>query len=247
MTVRLQHRSATKMPWPQRQEAQPLLKKCRTCRVNEDVSRCSSCCMRCRAACSVLQAARCRSSFRLNAYRLNNNPVFDCVTRAQEQQTSFAAAGLFKFAMWPYGIKLLWSPIVDSLYFSKCGRRKTWIVPLQLIVAAVLWHISHNLQGWLLSYDVTTLAVWFGIIVLLSATQDIAVDGWALVILSRRNTAHAASAQTIGLTAGYFASYTLLLAFSSEAFGSVISVPTYMRCLAVCFVVQPSHPLCVQL
>jgi PAT family acetyl-CoA transporter-like MFS transporter 1 len=162
-----------------------------------------------------------------------------CVTFLQEQQTSYAAAGLFKFAMWPYGIKLLWSPVVDSLYFSKCGRRKTWIVPLQLVVAAVLWHISQHLQQWLLSYDVPTLALWFGIIVLLSATQDIAVDGWALVVLSRRNLSHAASAQTIGLTAGYFVSYTLLLAFSSESFGAVISVPSYMRFLAVCFVVRP--------
>ena len=156
---------------------------------------------------------------------------------AQEQKTSYAAAGLFKFAMWPYGIKLLWSPVVDSLYVFKCGRRKTWIVPLQLTVAAVLWHISQNLQQWLVDYDVTTLAVWFGIIVLLSATQDIAVDGWALVMLSRRNLSHAASAQTIGLTAGYFVSYTLLLAFSSESFGSIITVPSYMRFLALCFVV----------
>ena len=140
--------------------------------------------------------------------------------------------------MWPYGIKLLWSPVVDSLYFSKCGRRKTWIIPLQLVVAAVLWYISQHLQHWLESYDVATLAIWFGAIVLLSATQDIAVDGWALVMLSRRNLSHAASAQTIGLTAGYFVSYTLLLAFSSEAFGSIISVPSYMRFLAVCFVVR---------
>jgi hypothetical protein len=152
----------------------------------------------------------------------------------QERQSSFSAAGLFKFAMWPYGIKLLWSPVVDSLYFPKCGR----IIPLQLIVAVVLWHISRHLEQWLESYNVATLAIWFGVLVLLSATQDIAVDGWALVVLSRRNLSHAASAQTIGLTAGYFVSYTLLLAFSSEAFGSIVSVPSYMRFLALCFVVR---------
>ncbi len=167
--------------------------------------------------------------------------VLPRVTPVQEKQSSYAAAGVFKFAMWPYGIKLLWSPVVDSLYFSSCGRRKTWIVPLQLVVAGVLWHISHHLQHWLAAYDVATLAFWFGIIVLLSATQDIAVDGWALVMLSRRNLSHAASAQTIGLTAGYFVSYTLLLAFSSEAFGSIITVPAFMRCLALCFVVWPKR------
>jgi PAT family acetyl-CoA transporter-like MFS transporter 1 len=123
---------------------------------------------------------------------------------AQEQQPSYSAAGLFKFAMWPYGIKLLWSPIVDSLFFTKCGRRKTWVVPLQLAVAAVLWHISQHMQIWLDSYEISTLAIWFGVIVLLSATQDIAVDGWALVMLSRRNLSHAASAQTIGLFSSLF-------------------------------------------
>jgi PAT family acetyl-CoA transporter-like MFS transporter 1 len=160
------------------------------------------------------------------------------LTLWKERQSSYSAAGLFKFAMWPYGIKLLWSPIVDSLYFSKFGRRKTWIIPLQLVVAIVLWYISWHLEHWLESYNVATLAIWFGVLVLLSATQDIAVDGWALVMLSRRNLSHAASAQTIGLTAGYFVSYTLLLAFSSESFGSIISVPSYMRFLALCFVVR---------
>jgi hypothetical protein len=32
---------------------------------------------------------------------------------------------------YPYSLKLLWSPIVDSLFSESFGRRKSWIIPIQ--------------------------------------------------------------------------------------------------------------------
>ncbi|CAG8583490.1 13372_t:CDS:10, partial [Acaulospora colombiana] len=53
---------------------------------------------------------------------------------------------------------------------------------------------------------------------------DIAVDGWALTLLSDDAKAYASTAQTIGLNTGYFASYTVFLAFNSETFSIVSSI-----------------------
>lgn len=42
--------------------------------------------------------------------------------------------------------------------------------------------------------------------------------GWALTLLSEENLSYASTCQTIGLNTGYFASFTVFLAFNSEAF-----------------------------
>ena len=36
--------------------------------------------------------------------------------------------------------KLAWSPVVDSFYSLALGRRKSWVVPIQL-ASAVLWPV----------------------------------------------------------------------------------------------------------
>jgi hypothetical protein len=38
---------------------------------------------------------------------------------------SYANQGTFSFAFWPFSFKLLWAPIVDSVYVKKIGRRKS--------------------------------------------------------------------------------------------------------------------------
>ena len=55
-------------------------------------------------------------------------------------------------------------------------------------------------------------------LVALAATQDIAVDGWALTILSKPNRSYASTCQTIGLNAGFFLAFTIFLALNSPDF-----------------------------
>lgn len=50
------------------------------------------------------------------------------------------------------------------------------------------------------------------------ALADIAVDGWALTLLSQENLSYASTAQTVGLNTGYFMSFTVFLAFNSVDF-----------------------------
>lgn len=50
------------------------------------------------------------------------------------RKVSYADQGTFSFAFWPYSMKLLWAPIVDSIYLKKFGRRKSWLVPMQYIM-----------------------------------------------------------------------------------------------------------------
>ena len=56
---------------------------------------------------------------------------------------------------------------------------------------------------------------------MLSDAADIAVDGWALTLLSKENLSYASTAQTIGLNTGYFLSFTVFLSFNSVEFRCV--------------------------
>lgn len=52
----------------------------------------------------------------------------------------------------------------------------------------------------------------------LAATQDIAVDGWALTMLKKCNVGHASTCNSVGQTAGFFLSYVLFMALESPTF-----------------------------
>lgn len=50
------------------------------------------------------------------------------------RNVSYSHQAVFSFASWPFAIKLLWAPIVDSLYIERIGKRKSWLVPIQYLI-----------------------------------------------------------------------------------------------------------------
>ncbi|KAI9226758.1 MAG: acetyl-coenzyme A transporter 1-domain-containing protein [Piptocephalis tieghemiana] len=158
-------------------------------------------------------------------YTLQGVPVgltFGSLPFLLKENMSYAQLGVFSLATYPYSLKLFWSPIVDAIYSQGFGRRKTWIVPIQFIVGLVFLWLGYSIDDMMSSLDASTsviafTGIFFGLI-LLCATQDIAVDGWALTLLSQENLSYASTAQTIGLNTGYFVSFTIFLALNSAEF-----------------------------
>ncbi|KAF8525237.1 MFS general substrate transporter [Hysterangium stoloniferum] len=140
---------------------------------------------------------------------------------------SYSQLGIFALSGYPYSLKLFWSPIVDSLFFRKIGRRKSWIVPMQLVIGSLMLWIARNSEQLLEAPDkhLSWLTTVFTTLVFLAATQDIAVDGWALTLLSPENLSYASTCQTFGLNTGYFASFTVFLALNSEDFAKQWGTP----------------------
>lgn len=128
---------------------------------------------------------------------------------------------MFALSTWPYSLKLLWSPIVDAVFVPKWGRRKSWIVPVQALVGVMLWFIGSHVETWLKGdININFLTMMFGSLILAAATQDIAVDGWALTLLSPPNLSYASTAQTIGLGIGSALAFTVFLALNSVDFAN---------------------------
>ncbi|KFY65550.1 hypothetical protein V496_02493 [Pseudogymnoascus sp. VKM F-4515 (FW-2607)] len=139
---------------------------------------------------------------------------------------SYGQIGIFSLASYPYSLKLLWSPIVDACWTPRLGRRKSWILPIQMLSGFGMIWLGANVKAMMVTAGqeggggVWDFTGWWFFLVFMCATQDIAVDGWALTLLSPQNLSYASTAQTVGLTAGQFMSYTVFLAFNSPDFAN---------------------------
>lgn len=85
----------------------------------------------------------------------------------------------------PWALKVFWSPYVDRYYWPRLGHRRSWILPMNIGLAAVM--------SGLCFFDPESLreasgVYWlFGLLFLVNlfaATQDIATDGLAVRILA---------------------------------------------------------------
>eukprot|EP00297_Palpitomonas_bilix_P002662 CAMPEP_0113883738 /NCGR_PEP_ID=MMETSP0780_2-20120614/9790_1 /TAXON_ID=652834 /ORGANISM="Palpitomonas bilix" /LENGTH=622 /DNA_ID=CAMNT_0000871123 /DNA_START=378 /DNA_END=2246 /DNA_ORIENTATION=- /assembly_acc=CAM_ASM_000599 len=188
----------------------------------------------------------------------------------QSKGASYKEQAAFAIVSSPYSLKLIWAPIVDSVYVKRIGRRKSWVMPIQLVVAfifffaaprmgtllddvamgdyasspssvsassssAVVTHtdeilkemedgrggggkMGSSLSPSISASDIGVLTGLFFLLYFLVATQDIAVDGWAISLLPKEIVGYASITNTIGQTLGYFLSYTIFLALHSPEF-----------------------------
>jgi len=165
------------------------------------------------------------------------------------KEVGYHDQAVFSFVFWPFSLKLLWAPIVDSVYIKSFGRRKSWMIPAQYGIAFVMCLLSYKMDNLLSGQiNVKFLTACFFLLNFGAATQDIAVDGWALTMLSKRNVGLASTCNSVGQTAGYFLGYVLFLALESETFcnkylrthpevGGVITLAGFLRFWAIVFVV----------
>lgn len=72
--------------------------------------------------------------------------AFGSIPFLLRSKLSYSQIGVFTLCTYPYSLKLLWSPIVDSWFHVKLGRRKSWIVPIQCIVGAMMWWMGNNVE-----------------------------------------------------------------------------------------------------
>ncbi len=151
----------------------------------------------------------------------------------QEANATYHQIGLFSAASYPFSLKLLWAPIIDSVWNRRFGRRKSWIVPSQLLIGVSMLYIASMIDGWLalpaggsggssggsssggrsgvgigVGDSIWTLTVWFGLVMLFASAQDIAVDGWSVTLLSNENQSYGSMCQSVGQSFGYALSYS---------------------------------------
>lgn len=139
------------------------------------------------------------------------------------QRLSYDVIGSFSITEYPYSLKAAWSPLVDNIYSSALGRRKSWLVPCLFSGGLILLGLGmmqntlvDRIAGGKTGALFVLVTAWF-ILILLCATMDVATDGWALELLSKSNVHWATTAHAFGLSSGYFISFNLFLTLSSAS------------------------------
>eukprot|EP00603_Paraphysomonas_imperforata_P009894 CAMPEP_0114452970 /NCGR_PEP_ID=MMETSP0104-20121206/1794_1 /TAXON_ID=37642 ORGANISM="Paraphysomonas imperforata, Strain PA2" /NCGR_SAMPLE_ID=MMETSP0104 /ASSEMBLY_ACC=CAM_ASM_000202 /LENGTH=544 /DNA_ID=CAMNT_0001625247 /DNA_START=82 /DNA_END=1716 /DNA_ORIENTATION=- len=171
----------------------------------------------------------------------------------KERGASYQALSIFSLVSVPFSLKLFWAPLVDSIYISKMGRRKTWLIPVQLLCGGLMLFVSNRIDSWMnvksedghSTPDVYTLTTFFTLLYFLMATQDIAVDGWALTMLSRANVGYASTCNAIGQVLGFFFANQGFIVLSDQKWcqkvlglsNPLFDLPSFMAFWGVVFIV----------
>lgn len=116
----------------------------------------------------------------------------------RREGASLPAIGASSLLALPWALKFLWAPLVDRHHAPAWGRRRTWILPLQL--AAVL--VLVGLAAFARAQDLTAMMVAVLVLNLLAATQDIATDALAVDLLAPHERGVANGLQVAGYRAG---------------------------------------------
>jgi RhtX/FptX family siderophore transporter len=110
---------------------------------------------------------------------------------------SLGQIGLTSLLVVPWALKFLWAPAIDRFWIARFGRRRSWIVPLQLATVAMLAVLASSA-----SRSMPALLTAVLVLNLLAATQDIATDGLAIDLLAPSERGAANGLQVAGYRVG---------------------------------------------
>ncbi|BAZ80556.1 MAG: AmpG family muropeptide MFS transporter [Sphaerospermopsis kisseleviana] len=110
------------------------------------------------------------------------------------EKVDLTAIGLFSLVGLPYSLKFLWSPLLDWIKLPFLGRRRGWLIILQigLLIAIACMALQQPKQA------LQLLAINAVAIAFLSATQDIAADAYRTDILEQLEMGAGAAVFVLG-------------------------------------------------
>jgi MFS transporter, PAT family, beta-lactamase induction signal transducer AmpG len=97
----------------------------------------------------------------------------------RDEGTTLQAIGFLSWVGLAYSLKFLWAPIVDRIdapIVGRLGRRRSWMLLTQILVAAGLVGVA--LTG--PKHDLTAIGSFAVLVAFASATQDIVIDAWRI-------------------------------------------------------------------
>lgn len=121
---------------------------------------------------------------------------------------SLATVGFASALSLPWVLKILWAPLVDRYWWPRLGRRKSWMLPTMAGMIACTLAMS-GLDPYA---ELAAVAAVFGLLNLFAATQDVAVDGFAVGLLRGRELGPGNAAQIGGFKLGNIFGGGVLLA-----------------------------------
>ncbi len=125
----------------------------------------------------------------------------------RSEGVSLAGIGLASALSLPWVFKVVWGPAVDRWGSSSFGRRRSWILPLQMSLLTsclVAAYVPPSRGLW-------TLVAMVFLMNLFASTMDVAVDGLAVDLLKVEELGYGNIAQVVGYKLGILTGGGLLV------------------------------------
>lgn len=110
------------------------------------------------------------------------------------EKVDLAAIGLLSLVGLPYSLKFIWSPVVDRFYLPFLGRRRGWLITLQISLLIAIAGMSFQQP----KQAIQLLAINALIVAFLSATQDIVADAYRTDVLTELEMGAGAAVYVLG-------------------------------------------------
>jgi PAT family beta-lactamase induction signal transducer AmpG len=120
--------------------------------------------------------------------------------------------GAFALVGLPYTFKWTWAPLLDRVRLPWLGRRRGWLVPLQLALAAAIAAMGATSP----TGEPARLAALAALVAFLSATQDVVADAYVAEALPPAERAAGATVYVVGYRVGILFSGTLALVLAER-------------------------------
>ena len=157
------------------------------------------------------------------------------------EKVDLTAIGLFSLVGVPYSLKFLWSPLLDWFTLPFLGRRRGWLITLQigLLIAIACMSLQQPKQA------LQFLAINAVVIAFLSATQDIAADAYRTDVLDPLEMGAGAAVFVLGYRIALLLTGSLALILADRiAWSSVyllLSVGMGIGIIATLFAPEPQE------
>jgi MFS transporter, PAT family, beta-lactamase induction signal transducer AmpG len=168
------------------------------------------------------------------------NQITDSALQAwlKDAGTSNTTIGLMSYVGLPYLLKFLWAPFVDRYPLPFLGRRRGWILVMQLALAATIGLLAlQDPRSSLTPVALCALAIAF-----FSATQDIAYDAWRTDVSLPSERGLAAAAVNFGYRLSAYLAFAVAM-LVAEFFGwrpALLILAVVMALFAVATIRAPS-------
>ena len=130
----------------------------------------------------------------------------------------------------PWMLKFLWAPLVERFHSIKQGKYRSWIIPLQLIIAGVMC----SLAFWEISGPIVFFIIGIFLINIFSSMQDVSIDGHSITLLKFSERGWGNSVQVGTFWFGYIIGGGLMLIlFSIIGWNNVFFLMAFIYVIAM--------------
>ena len=144
-----------------------------------------------------------------------------------------------------YGLKFIWSPIVDRVripfFYTHFGQRRSWMLIAQ--VSLIIGLLNMAVQD---PHTHLNLLVWFALLVAFSsATQDIAIDAWRIEALPVESQGAMAGTYQLGYRLGMLiaggGAFSIAHFYSWPTAYSVMALAMTIGIITTLLIPEPDH------